>query len=163
MANNRVEIHDPFSNHSDLTSSTNCDTKATSDTDSMTDTMEYRLLMAYAKRRRPKKDIESPPRDVPVIPNGGTHANGPSSPPAPANVDKEIKEKRKRHKKGWKRLPSILRCIKPRTEGEELPQTAVSKPDVNDRSADFRGGECFDMASDNSSTFRSPVSEELGM
>ncbi|XP_076579022.1 apoptosis facilitator Bcl-2-like protein 14 [Chaetodon auriga] len=140
MANNRVEIHDPFSNNH-LTSSTDCDTKSTSDTDSMADSVEYRLLMAYATRRRPKKAVEPPPRDSLVVPNGGTHANGPSSPQTPDKIDKDMKKRRNKNKKGWKRLSSIIRCIKPRTEDEDVPKTVMTKPDVNNRSAQFTDDE----------------------
>ncbi|XP_070848389.1 apoptosis facilitator Bcl-2-like protein 14 [Chaetodon trifascialis] len=134
MANNRVEIHDPLSNNN-LTSSTDCDTKSTSDTVSMANTVEYRLMMAYATRRRPKKDVEPPPQDGPVVPNGGTRANGPSSPQTLDKIDKDTKERRNKNKKGWKRLSSIMRCIKPRTEDEDPPRTLAPKPDVNNRCA----------------------------
>ncbi|XP_078098870.1 uncharacterized protein LOC144512159 isoform X2 [Sander vitreus] len=121
MANGHVEIHDPFSNP-------NSGLKSTSDTDSMEDTVEFRLLMAYAKRRRPEK--ESTTHDIPTSLRDGTDANG-SSPQTPAMTKKE--EKKKKRKKGWK---SIFSCIKPQTEAEEPSPMNANRPDVDDRCGD---------------------------
>ncbi|XP_034719766.1 apoptosis facilitator Bcl-2-like protein 14 [Etheostoma cragini] len=130
MANGHVEIHDPFSNPNGLHSP-----KSTSDTDSMEDTVEFRLLMAYAKRRRPQK--EASPQDIQTLPRGGTDANG-SSPQTPAMTEKEAKKRRKKRKKGWK---SIFSCIKPQTgEAEPCPMN-VNQYDVEDRCGDCRVAE----------------------
>ncbi len=144
MANGHVEIYDLIANNDDLTSST--DPKRTSDTDNMEDTVELRILMAYAKRRRPKKET-SPPK---ALETGGTDVKGPSSPQTLAKTEKEKKKK----KKGLK-LRRIFMCIKPQTEDEEPPQNH----------ANLRSfvGECSHMASDNTGAFRPPVWEELGL
>lgn len=138
MANGQVEIHDPFSNHNGLTDSiADCDHKPTSDSDSMEDTLEFRLLMAYAKRRRPRKESrpkkESPPQDSLIT--GGTDVNGSASQPE----TKTITEKKKK-RKGWRRLPSILRCISSKTTDGEEPRSQITaeQPDVHDRCADVR-------------------------
>ncbi|XP_035852155.1 apoptosis facilitator Bcl-2-like protein 14 isoform X2 [Sander lucioperca] len=138
MANGHVEIHDPFSNPNSLHSSTRCGPKSTSDTDSMADTVEFRLLMAYAKRRRPEK--ESSTHDTPTSLSSGTDANG-SSPQTPAMTKKEEKRKKKR-KKGWK---SIFSCIKPQTGAEEPSPMNANQPDVDDRCGDVddRCGDVF--------------------
>lgn len=99
MANDQVTIHDPFSNHNNLTSSTNCDLNSTSDQDSMADTVELRMMMAYATRRRPKQKVESPTQDTPSAPNGVAHSNGPSSPPTPDKTEEEGEEKKKKKRK----------------------------------------------------------------
>ncbi|XP_070785023.1 apoptosis facilitator Bcl-2-like protein 14 [Enoplosus armatus] len=137
MANGHVEIHDPFTNH--LSSSTDCDHKSTSDSDSMEDSVEFRVLMAYAERRRPKKDVEVlPTQDSLSAQNGGTNVKGPSSPQTPAKTEKEEKKKKKKKKRGWKRLPGIFSCFKPQAGCDELPRlTITSKPDVEDRCGDF--------------------------
>ncbi|XP_062239179.1 apoptosis facilitator Bcl-2-like protein 14 [Platichthys flesus] len=114
MANGQIEIHDPFNNQQDLTRDEDEDAASSSDTEDMEDTPEFRLLMAYAKRRR--GDRESP----------GQNGNGtpqPSMLMISLGTRDEEKPKKKK-KKGWKRL---LRCIKPQTRDEEPEQ--ASKPD----------------------------------
>ncbi|KAF1372174.1 hypothetical protein PFLUV_G00262440 [Perca fluviatilis] len=125
MANGHVEIHDPFSNPNSP--------KSTSDTDSMEDTVEFRLLMAYAARRRPEN--KSSTQDVPTSLRGGTDANG-SSPQTPGVTEKEEKKRKKKWKKGWKSLPTLFSCIKPQTGAEEPPQNNVNQRDVDDRCGD---------------------------
>ncbi|KAM8740182.1 uncharacterized protein AB9X84_020108 isoform 1-T1 [Acanthopagrus schlegelii] len=124
MASGHVTIHDPLSNHNNLTSSTDCDLNSTSGQDSMGDTVELRLMMAYATRRRPNRKVESPTQDSPSAPNGVAHSNGPSSPPTP---DK------KRRKKGFRSLMKLLPCIKPQTDDKELAQSPEGTPDVTTR------------------------------
>ncbi|KAM6961530.1 uncharacterized protein LKV04_020543 [Tautogolabrus adspersus] len=125
MANGHVEIYDPISNHKDLNGSKDCDPKSTSDTESMEDTTEFRLLMAYAKRRHSKKE-----EDIKVVAQGGLPAS--DSPQTPEKTTKTVKKKRK----GWKRLQSILSCISPRTKPADLSPTA--EPGVNFRRGDLR-------------------------
>ncbi|XP_034529935.1 apoptosis facilitator Bcl-2-like protein 14 [Notolabrus celidotus] len=122
MENGHVKIHDPFTNHKNLST-----TSSTSDSDGMEDTPEFRLLMAYAQRRR---------RDTPAdegqieLEAQGLPANG--SPQAPGKAKEERKKKRK---KGWKRLSKILSCISPRSEPK-----GESPADGMCRTGDFRGG-----------------------
>ncbi|KAK9525890.1 hypothetical protein VZT92_016561 [Zoarces viviparus] len=111
MANGHVKIHDPFSSLDGTT-----DLKPASDSDSMEDTVELRLLMAYAKRRGPQRGSpqkESPSQDV--LLSGGLNANESSSP-----QKTEKKKRRRRRMKGW-RL-NIFSCIKPQREDEEPRQ-----------------------------------------
>ncbi|XP_068611486.1 uncharacterized protein [Brachionichthys hirsutus] len=56
MAHSHAEIRDSSSNHNSLAPGCDCDPKSTSDSDSMADTLELRLITAYAKRRRMKED-----------------------------------------------------------------------------------------------------------
>lgn len=149
MANGHVEIHNPISNHNNLNNSSDCNIKSTSDTSDMDDTVEFRILMAYATRRRPKKADTT---DSPVVVNGNTDANGsaPSQTPEktePTNKRKEEKKKKKKNKKGLKRVLSILKCVKPQTEEEEEePQPAVENHhNVDDRCRfrDFKEGEYY--------------------
>lgn len=129
MANGHVEI--PNSNHNNLRNSTG--TKSTSDTSNMDDTVEFRILMAYATRRRPKRDEQ----DSPVIVNSNVNETD-------RTEQKETNKKKK--KKGWRRVLSILKCVKPRTEDEERQQTPKNhRFDVDDRCGDFihfKEGEC---------------------
>nr|XP_046234389.1 apoptosis facilitator Bcl-2-like protein 14 [Scatophagus argus] len=130
MANGIVEIHDVLSKENNRTDSTNCDPKSTSDMDNMADTMEFRILMAYAKRRRTTRDAESTKQDTPTEPNGST----PSSPQTPAGNEKdEEKPKEVKKKNKGKRLLRIFSCIKPRTKDEEPVQTPAREPDVDNR------------------------------
>lgn len=135
MANGNVEIHDPFSNQNGHAGSKDCDHKSTSDTDSMENTVEYRLLMAYAKRRRTTE--ESPTPDTPALVNGGTDANESSSPQTPDKTEKgETKKDRKR--KRFKRLRRIFSCIPSRTSDEE-PYQMNLKPNDDVRDLVLRG------------------------
>ncbi|KAM3587434.1 uncharacterized protein V6R79_005458 [Siganus canaliculatus] len=114
MASDRVEVHDLFSNHNN-NKSNNGDLEPTSDSGGMGGTVEYRLLMAYASRRKPKPD------------SNGVNSD-PHLPPTPTKTDEEMndgeeggkKKKRKgKKKKGWRRLSSIFSCVKPRVEDED--------------------------------------------
>ncbi|XP_074482313.1 uncharacterized protein LOC141762217 [Sebastes fasciatus] len=133
MANGNVEIHDPFSNQNGHAGSKDCDHKSTSDTDSMENTVEFKLLMAYAKRRRTTE--ESPTPDTPALVNGGTDANESSSPQTPDKTEKgETKKDRKR--KGLKHLRRIFGCIPSRTRDDE-PYQMDPKPNDDNRSGGF--------------------------
>ncbi|KAM9335078.1 uncharacterized protein ABDE67_021609 [Symphorus nematophorus] len=136
MANGHVEIHDPISNHSDLNTNSDCERQSTSDKDGMEDTVEFRLLMAYAKRRRPNKDADLAAQ------------MGPHSPAAPAKTEKEVKgeeKKRKRRKKRktgikGKNLLKFLSCISPKTKDDDTLQTDQPISDPEDR--------CFRVSDD---------------
>lgn len=119
MANGHVEIHDPFSNRSDLTARSDSEPRSTSDMD---DTVEFRLLMAYANRRRPNRGAESPPQ------KGGVR-----SPQTSAATEKEEEEEGKiqRKKKRGIRLSKLLSCIKPRIKEDE-PVRSVAKASGHD-------------------------------
>lgn len=108
MANDHVEIHDPFSNNNVASS----DTEPTSPAASMDDTVEFRLLMAYSQRRRP--------RAAPSV-----RFSGPMDPPSPQK-DGEVKTERKR--KGIKRVLKMFNCIKPMMMKSELAPTG-SEPE----------------------------------
>lgn len=145
MANGHVEIHDPFSNHNNLTTSSSSEPRSTSDTNGMDDTVEFRLLMAYAKRRRPKRGAASPPRHTLVAKMGDL---GPSSSQTPAETKKEEEEEgktqeKKKKKKGGNRLLKILSCIKPKIKDEEVTERVANKPDADDRCF-FGEGACSD-------------------
>ncbi|XP_061662807.1 apoptosis facilitator Bcl-2-like protein 14 [Syngnathoides biaculeatus] len=96
MSNGLVEIHDPFADRDDLSG-------ATSEADSLQHTAEFRLLMAYAKRRRRREKTGRSP-----VEEGGTAA-------APVRSREETTPAETKKKKKWKRLPNILRCVKPET------------------------------------------------
>nr|XP_020512029.1 apoptosis facilitator Bcl-2-like protein 14 [Labrus bergylta] len=126
MANGHVEIYDPISNQKNLKSSTDCDTKSTSDTDSMEDTTEFRLLMAYAKRRHSNKEGE--PK---LVGQCGVPGNDEKT----TKTVEDEPEKKKKKKKGGKKLKvlrRILSCISPQTKLAEHSPTA-GEPDVNFR------------------------------
>ncbi|XP_037616285.1 apoptosis facilitator Bcl-2-like protein 14 isoform X2 [Sebastes umbrosus] len=135
MANGNVEIHDPFSNQNGHAGSKDCDHKSTSDTDSMENTVEYRLLMAYAKRKRTTE--ESPTPDTPALVNSGTDANESSSPQTPDKTEKgETKKDRKR--KRLKHLRSLFSCISSQKRDEE-PYQMNLKPNDDVRGLVFKG------------------------
>ncbi|XP_070709965.1 apoptosis facilitator Bcl-2-like protein 14 [Pempheris klunzingeri] len=126
MVNSHVEIFHPIS----PTGDTDCDPTSTSDADDMADSVEFRLLMAYAKRRRRReKDVKSPPQDSSCSVNGGTSVNGSPSPQTPARTEKEEKTEKKK-KKGLKRI--FFSCLSPQTSDTEPAQ--ANEPVVQDRS-----------------------------
>ncbi len=128
MENGYVEIHDPISNHSNTKTTPDCEHNSTSHMDSMADTEEYKLLRAYAKRRRPRKEPESPPQDSSMALNGDAHTNGPSSPQTLAKNDKE-KKKRRPLKRLWKIFP----CVKPQIQDDAPVQSVRNSSDDEDR------------------------------
>ncbi|CAK6949959.1 apoptosis facilitator Bcl-2-like protein 14 [Scomber scombrus] len=137
MANGH--IHDPVSNGNGLTSQPDC--KSDSGTDSMEDTAEFRVMMAFAKRRRQGKSVESSKLESPDSLNGVPDSNGASLPQTPVKTEKEtpeVEEKEKKRKKrgGLKKLKhitNIFRCIKPQTDDEKPQETPVTENDVEDR------------------------------
>lgn len=114
MANGHVEIHDPFSNNNVASP----DTEPTLETTSMDDTVEFKLLMAYSQRRRPKT--------VPSV-----RFSGQTDPPSPQR-DAEVKTERKRKRKGVKGVFRMFNCIKPPIKKEEPPEpaSAGSEPEL---------------------------------
>ncbi|XP_026182700.1 apoptosis facilitator Bcl-2-like protein 14 [Mastacembelus armatus] len=112
-----------------------CDSKS----DSMDGTVEFKILMAYAQRRRTAQPDESPTPDSPAAPNGCTDTNTrtPSQVPAKPEREETNKGKAKKNKtKQWKRLLHIFKCIKPETKEEDLQEPPTSLDEVNDRIAD---------------------------
>lgn len=128
MANGHVEIHDPFTNRSDLTTSSDSEPRSTSDMD---DTVEFRLLMAYAKRRRPNRGAESPPQ-----------IGGLGSPQTSATTEKEEEGKTpKKKKKMGIRLSKLLSCIKPRIKEDEPVRSVANTPRAEERCLSESTGE----------------------
>lgn len=123
MANGHVEIHDPFSNNNVASS----DTQPTSQTTSMDDTVEFKLLMAYSQRRRPQ-----------AVPN--VRFSGQMDPPSPQK-DGEVKTERKRKRKGVKGVFRMLNCVKPKIKNEELSEPASAEPEPESRCGTFTMGE----------------------
>ncbi|XP_047431518.1 apoptosis facilitator Bcl-2-like protein 14 [Mugil cephalus] len=127
MTNGHIEIYDPLSNG--LTGSPEPTSPSDSPESSMEDTVEYRIMMAYAQRRRPQKKVASPGgRDEDV--NGGD-ANGtaPSAvSPEKEGLTEEKTKNKKKKKKGLKGLVNFFSCVKPQTKDEEPQKT----PDDDD-------------------------------
>lgn len=145
MANGHIENHNPLPNNN-LTSHTDC--KSTSDTDSMEDTAEFRVMMAYAQRRRPKKDVESPRLGNQDTLNGGSDSNGTSSPQTPDKTEKEAPEKKKGGKKRLKALRNLLRCVKPQTDDDnklQITPERTNDEDEDNRCGVFNIGEYLDL------------------
>lgn len=127
MANGHVEIHDAPSGPAGA--------PPPGSPDSMDGSVELRLLMAYATRRRPATRPESP------VENGGdTTENGDAN--GSTRTEEKKTSTKKRKKKGWNRLSSIFKCVRPQTEdaGESLPRgrfsqspPAANQDDVQDR------------------------------
>lgn len=130
MANGHVEIHDPFANNNVASSNTD----PTSQTASIDDTVEFRLLMVYAQRRRPTM--------VPEIDGPGQ-----TDPPLQTteNDKEEKKKKKKKKRKGAKGMLRMFNCIKPSVKSEELSEPASDAPEPEFRCGAIETGEfsCF--------------------
>lgn len=136
-----MEIHDPFSNRMTLEHTSNSDPKRASDTNGTEDSVEFRLLMAYARRRRPNNDPEDGVKLAGQM--GDLSSNGTPLAQTPAQTEKEEeKKKRKKKKKGGKGLLKFFSCIKPLIKDEENLTPAVTEPDVEDRCGYFKHGQC---------------------
>ncbi|KAM9845609.1 uncharacterized protein ACBR49_010642 [Aulostomus maculatus] len=129
MANSHMSVHDAVSNLNHLNKEAVRDSTAAEE--SVLDMAEFRVIMAYAKRRR-----ESPLNSVTAggagTPNGATDPSDATSPETPAKIEGAPV---KRGKRRWKRLTSILRCIKPPAEDpQRTPKTKPEgRPGANDR------------------------------
>lgn len=137
MENGHVEIHDPFCNG--VHSNTDCDPNPTnlSDPESTENMVEFKILMAYAKRRR-QEDMESTSKGSPHTSNGNLDSHGTPSPQAPHMTEEVTKEKKKKKKKGRKGLIRLLPCLKPQTKEDEPYRRNENHHYVEDRCL----GEC---------------------
>ena len=114
MANEHVEIHDPFDGQNGISGSI----ISTKQRQNAEDMIEYRILMAYATRRWPKEAPESA-RDNPSSPKD-TAINDPPPEKIPG-------EKKKKKRRIWKHLPKVLVCLKPQTKEEVSPDSDGGK------------------------------------
>lgn len=135
-----MEIHDPFSNRMTLEHTSNADPECTSDENG--NSVEFRVIMAYAQRRRPNNDTEDGLKVV--APMGDLSSNGPSL----AKTEKEEEKRKKKKKKRGKSLLKYFGCIKPLIKDEENTTPAAKEPDVEARCGFFIHGQCCDQASD---------------
>lgn len=123
MANGHVEIYDPLANNSSQTP------KTSSELEAMADSVEFKLLMAYTKRRRPNSTVPSPQSsNETATPGGLSSTEGPSSPDTPANGKELKKRKKDKKKRRGVKLPKILSCLKPQIKDEEQPEPEEDKP-----------------------------------
>ncbi|XP_029901540.1 apoptosis facilitator Bcl-2-like protein 14 isoform X2 [Myripristis murdjan] len=89
----------------------NGDLTHASDPERMNDSVEFRLMMAYAQRRRPGGDNSSSTRDTP-------DENATSLPRTPAETEKEVKREGKKKKKG-RSLKKLFSCVRRQAEEPE--------------------------------------------
>ncbi|XP_061770169.1 apoptosis facilitator Bcl-2-like protein 14 isoform X2 [Nerophis ophidion] len=122
MANGHIEIHDPFADGAGGDGQ-----EATSDEANLQNAEEFRLMMVYAQRRLGKKPSES-----------SVEGSDPADATSPKSEEEKTPGKKKKKKnRQWKRLSSILRCIKPETdrthkEAERQPVTNYCAGDHED-------------------------------
>ncbi|XP_017266977.1 apoptosis facilitator Bcl-2-like protein 14 [Kryptolebias marmoratus] len=108
---------------------------------SMEDTVEYRLMMAYAQRRRPKKKEDEKVNAQTKPLNGSADENGTTPSQAKPEAGKQEVKKKKKKKRFGRRLLSIFSCVKPQTEEAEAPQGAAAVEDKDDE--DDVNNRCF--------------------
>lgn len=114
MANDRVEIYDPLTINGSQISTP----KTNMEPEPMTDSLEFKLLMAYTKRRRPDSTVASPQHsDSTGTPGGLSSSEGLSSPDTVANRKDSQTRKKNKKKKGVK-LSKIFSCFKPQIKDE---------------------------------------------
>ncbi|XP_077450640.1 uncharacterized protein LOC144069261 [Stigmatopora argus] len=119
MANGGIEIHDPFAHRDHLGATPRVE-------DDLRKTQEFRLMVAYAKRRQREKSgrhmVREGPCPSPSPTGGGRHIVEQGPCPSPAGGETETTVTESKRKKKWKRLPRILMCIKP-SKADKTPQT----------------------------------------
>ncbi|XP_014902312.1 apoptosis facilitator Bcl-2-like protein 14 [Poecilia latipinna] len=102
---------------------THVDYNLNSDKENMEDTVEFRLMMAYAQRRRPAK-VNTPKVNGSAAEETLTQTSGKTE-----NQEEEEEKKKKKKKKNILRhLKVIFKCVKPQTAEPESPQD----DDLND-------------------------------
>ncbi|XP_029016911.1 apoptosis facilitator Bcl-2-like protein 14 [Betta splendens] len=141
MANDREGSHDQNSNHS--TSSTASDPEPTSDASDMEDTVEFRILMAYAQRRRPKPAAPTGPAAP-----GMTDSNGTAPTRTPEETKQKEPKKKKKSKKQWMRILKFFKCVRPQTEEKEPYQTPAMVPEEEKDEEDEQEDEWRDIKID---------------
>ncbi|KAM4523901.1 uncharacterized protein V3H82_002001 [Fundulus diaphanus] len=117
MENGQVEklVNNTSNGTKHLDSNLNLDLK------SMEGTVEFRLMMAYPQRRRPRKEKENGPAMTDQSPGSDQEP-----PQTPGKSEKEEGGKKKRRNKTVRRhLKSILRCVRPQTDDAEPTPTAA--------------------------------------
>lgn len=140
MANGRVEIYDPITNNA----SQNSTPKTNMEPEPMMDSVEFKLLMAYTKRRRPDSTVASPQHsDSTGTPGGISSSEGPSSPDTVGNSQNSQTMKKDKKKRKKVKLPKILSCFKPQIKEEEQADPEENKPvDFVFRSGQVDQGQC---------------------
>ena len=108
------------------------------DMDGMEDSVEFRLMMAYAQRRRPREVLCPLPQGTDTQPGGAQTLEG--------HADTFIKKEKKRKKKGIRRrLQSLLSCIRPHRDSTAVasgPPRTPSPPTGTQRSSFRSFGNC---------------------
>lgn len=116
MTNGHIEIYDPFAHPDGCSTGTYQDPESAPDVANMEDTVEFRVLMAYATRRRPNTQRS------PFTQSGGDDADGHVKTPlkTPTQTENKLTEKKNRKKgRRLKRMLSIFSCTRPQTKDEE--------------------------------------------
>ncbi|XP_043963733.1 apoptosis facilitator Bcl-2-like protein 14 isoform X1 [Gambusia affinis] len=100
-----------------IDSTAHLDCNLNSDKENMEDTVEFRLMMAYAQRRRPAK-VNTPKENGSAAEQSLTQTSGKTE-----NKEEEVEEKKKKKKKKiWRHLKVIFKCVQPQTVEPESPQ-----------------------------------------
>lgn len=126
-----MEIHDPFAGRN-----MDCESKPTAqpDPEDTEDMVEFRILMAYAKRRRQEVDTE---KGSPGTPNGNLDPHGTPSPQTPDKTEEATEKKKKNKKrKSLKPLSKIFTCFKPQIKEDGPLRSDENHRDVEDRCLD---------------------------
>lgn len=137
MANGQIEIHDPFSGQNGFSVSPEPTQRPISE--NTEDTVEFRLMMAYATRRRPKPESAESGQDSPKAPDA---SNGTPS----IQTEKILEKKRKKKKIKWSRLPKALICIRSLTKDDDndIPQGDSDSARAKDAGARDAPLECVE-------------------
>lgn len=125
MTNGHIEIYDPIPRPAGRSTGTYHDPESTPDVANMEDTVEFRVLMAYATRRRPNTQ-----RSL-VRESGGDDSDGHVKTPlkTPTQTENKLTEKKNRKKgRRLKLMLSIFSCTRPQTKNEEDDEEEQQKP-----------------------------------
>uniref|UniRef100_A0A3P9KE64 Apoptosis facilitator Bcl-2-like protein 14 n=1 Tax=Oryzias latipes TaxID=8090 RepID=A0A3P9KE64_ORYLA len=97
-----------------------------SDLGDIENTMEHKLMRAFAQRRQLKRSPEALEEPNPAETNPAANAPAPDNEGTAKEPNRKGKNKRK---KGWRRIPIIGKCISPKTEEPEPEPKAAPEPE----------------------------------
>lgn len=97
-----------------------------SDLEDIENTMEHKLMRAFAQRRQLKRSPEALEEPNPAETNPAANAPAPDNEGTTKEPNRKGKNKRK---KGWRRIPIIGKCISPKTEEPEPEPKAAPEPE----------------------------------
>ncbi|XP_038156116.1 apoptosis facilitator Bcl-2-like protein 14 [Cyprinodon tularosa] len=141
MEDGQVENHVPKPANG-MEVNTHMDSKLNSDVENIEDTVEFKLMRAYAQRRRPKK-VDPHKENGKALTDYSNDAD-PTPGQTTEKTGKEEGKKKRKKKTIWRHLKPILKCVRPQTD--EMETTPTPATPTSDETQDDPTLRCFPMA-----------------